>query len=365
MKINSIDKEIHSIFESSFYLIPRFQRPYSWDKENIFEFWNDTVQNNENEYFIGSIVVYKTKDKTYGVVDGQQRLTTITIILAALRETYELFKYTELAHGIHSLIEKKDIRHMSRFVLKTETSFPYFQEYIQKFGNPDIDVEVGTEEKGIQNAFKLIKSYINEIIDDIRNNDHITEEEQKSLIEKKLNEIRDKILDLKVIFIELDNENDAYLIFETLNTRGKDLAPADLVKNLLTRFIKPTNEGVDVMRLKWSKILDNIENAPGELSINNFIHHHWLANYDYTSTKKLYKFIRQTIKRVKANDYLSELEYDSIIYRYINEPTFRDWDNHEKKIRDSLQGLDIFNVRQPLPLLLAILSKYERKMIWV
>jgi uncharacterized protein with ParB-like and HNH nuclease domain len=86
MKIRSIDKDIRDVLESGFYRIPRFQRPYSWDRENIEDFWNDVVINSDADYFIGSMVVFKPPQAdTASVVDGQQRLTTITMILAALR----------------------------------------------------------------------------------------------------------------------------------------------------------------------------------------------------------------------------------------------------------------------------------------
>src|SRR5262245_13119160 len=82
MKINCIDNEIKQILEGGFYRIPRFQRPYLWEKEQVEDFWNDTIAGTEQDYFIGSMVVFKTGD-VYGVVDGQQRLTTISMILAA------------------------------------------------------------------------------------------------------------------------------------------------------------------------------------------------------------------------------------------------------------------------------------------
>ena len=62
MKITCIDKEIKNVFETGYYHIPRFQRPYSWEKEQILEFWNDTIKESEADYFIGSIVVYKKSD---------------------------------------------------------------------------------------------------------------------------------------------------------------------------------------------------------------------------------------------------------------------------------------------------------------
>ena len=363
MKKNSFDKDVHSILESAFYVIPRFQRPYSWDKDNIQEFWQDSIVNNDDEYFIGALVVFKRKDKSYGIVDGQQRLTTITIMLSALRNTYKDNGFEESAIGLHGLIEKRDINNESRYIIKTESSFPFFQEHVQKFSEPELDSEIKSEEKTIQSAHKQINGLIKDAIQAIKIDSTIDDETKKSRIMEQLNLIRSKILNLKVIFIELDDENDAYLIFETLNTRGKDLAPSDLVKNLLSRSIKPKNKDVDIVKIKWAKIVEVVENAPGELSIDNFLQHHWLANYDYTSNKKLYKLITQTIKKESALAYLSDLENQSTIYRYINEPRYRDWTNEELMIRDSLYGLDIFNVRQPLPLVLSIMKKYEDKII--
>ncbi|MFZ0745905.1 MAG: DUF262 domain-containing protein, partial [Terracidiphilus sp.] len=85
-----------------FYRIPRFQRPYSWDRTNIEDFWKDAVVENEDQYFIGNCVVYD--DKTaMGVVDGQQRLTTITLLLCALRNAFEIEGFPNLAKGIHAL----------------------------------------------------------------------------------------------------------------------------------------------------------------------------------------------------------------------------------------------------------------------
>jgi uncharacterized protein with ParB-like and HNH nuclease domain len=137
MKIRSIDKDIKDILESGFYRIPRFQRPYSWDRDNIEDFWNDVVVNADSDYFIGSMVVFKPQNSdTAGVVDGQQRLTTITMILAALRNELKSNSFTDLAGGIHNLIERRDINNKTQYVLQTETSYPYLQDHIQNEGLP-------------------------------------------------------------------------------------------------------------------------------------------------------------------------------------------------------------------------------------
>ena len=100
------------------------------------------------------------------------------------------------------------------------------------------------EEKNLEKGFYLLKSYIEDAIDSITKDSTISNEKKKDLIKKKLIEIRNKLLKLKLIFVELDNEDDAYIIFETLNTRGKDLRVSDLVKNHLTKILRRKNKNV-------------------------------------------------------------------------------------------------------------------------
>lgn len=101
MKIESKDTDIESLLVGSYFHIPRFQRPYSWDDENLNDFWDDVVVNQSDDYFIGSMVVYKKDKQQYGVVDGQQRLTTITILLCVIRDYFLSAGSQDLAEGVH------------------------------------------------------------------------------------------------------------------------------------------------------------------------------------------------------------------------------------------------------------------------
>src|SRR5882672_2628187 len=108
MNIKPSESNIRVMFQSGFYKIPRFQRPYSWDRGNIEEFWTDVLEGTASGYFIGSMVFYKKGTETY-VVDGQQRLTTLTIFLAALRDTLKEIGEDSLGKGIQNVIQRKDI----------------------------------------------------------------------------------------------------------------------------------------------------------------------------------------------------------------------------------------------------------------
>lgn len=174
-----------------------------------------------------------------------------------------------------------------------------------------------------------------------------------------LNEIRDKILKLKVIYIELTDENDAYIIFETLNTRGKDLGVSDLVKNYLTKNIKAHNRNVDTTKDKWNNIRKNIDVANADLELDSFLLHVWLSKYDSITKRTLFKKIRSTIKPDDAKLFLADLLSDSVIYQQIFNPELRSWVKNEIPLKSSLLALQSFKVVQHTPMVLTILRNYN------
>jgi uncharacterized protein with ParB-like and HNH nuclease domain len=362
MKITCIDREVKKIFETGYYYIPRFQRPYSWEKDHIIDFWNDINNGSDADYFIGSIVVYKKSTETFGIVDGQQRLTTITMMLCALRDFYRSEGFENPAKGIHSLIEKIDLNNKQQYILQTETSYPYFQEHIQKYEEPEIGVDFGTEEVNLKKGFEIIEKSIQDEIDLLKR-DKQKKENIREYTLKKLNEIRDNILRLKLIYIELDDEDDAYEIFETLNTRGKDLSVGDLVKNYLTKHIKANNTGVDIPKDKWNLIRDKIEGVDSDLDIDTFLLHVWLSKYEYTTGKTLFKKIKNQIRPAHSRAFLDNLVTDSVSYISIFDTETRKWDKNEYAIRDSLKTLSRFNVTQQTPMVLALMREYGAKKI--
>ena len=95
MKLEAEIKNIKKILvdDENFFQIPDYQRPYSWDKENISDLIDDIItafkRNNDEHYFCGSLVLVNNEaDKRYDIIDGQQRITTFTIIACVFREMY-------------------------------------------------------------------------------------------------------------------------------------------------------------------------------------------------------------------------------------------------------------------------------------
>lgn len=361
MKIESEDIDIESLFAGRFFNIPRFQRPYSWDDENIQDLWDDVMSADGDDYFIGSMVVYRESKQEFSIVDGQQRLTTITLLLCAIRDAFAGLGETDLAEGMHQLIERKNRSNKNEFVLRTETSFPYLQETILKFGPPELPVTPHFEERTLKSASELLGLKVERLTESVDLDSSVTDNDKHAAKINKLTELRESVLNLKVILVKLENEDDAYLIFETLNTRGKDLAVTDLVKNHFTKLIKDKST-VDYVKLKWSNILETVHDSGSDINSDSFIYHFWASRNESIPMKRLYPVIRKRITTKNASYYLDAMMRDVGFYRSIHEPEYQ-WSKNERRIASSLSAIQLFRVAQPTPALLSLVRAYRDKKI--
>lgn len=368
MKIEAHDKEVQEVLTLGYFKIPRFQRPYSWGDEEIKNFWMDVVKEKHDQYFIGSMVVYQTKKPYFGVVDGQQRLTTITLLLAAIRNAFLQLNENNLAHGVHNYIERANIDNENEFILNSETSYPYLQDYIQSFTGNKINHDVKTEEQNLKNAFDFINSNLENELPHLSSKNSqptlFSDPKEESL--QKLKEIRDKVLSLKLVFIQLDNEEDAYLIFETLNARGQDLTTSDLIKNLLLKVKKSKNPTLDTAKIIWNKIVKKFDDAGIVNGMDSFLYHFWLSSQNNTTDKKLFNEVKVYVENIENADLLlNDLQNNSDYYLSIISPSEYNWNKEEIEIQKSLEALLLFNVKQQSSMVLALIRAYRMKKITI
>jgi hypothetical protein len=177
-----------------------------------------------------------------------------------------------------------------------------------------LDIEPGQEEKALQAAHDYFTLQIQRIKKEKNNI-----EDYRSVLKT----LRDKILALKFISIELGNEDDAYIVFETLNTRGKNLEQSDLIKNLITRYMPKGAKKFDLVSEKWGA-----------------------------------REVKGTISKRLAKSYLEKLETESKFYRAILEPNYWPWKKEQQKIKRSLEAFQIFRIKQSTPFVLAVLSEF-------
>jgi uncharacterized protein with ParB-like and HNH nuclease domain len=364
MKIEANDKQVQDIFSLGYFKIPRFQRPYSWTEEEVKNFWDDVVIEEHEQYFIGSMVVYHIEKPYFGIVDGQQRLTTITLMLAAIRNAFLRIGEVNLSKGVHNYIEKANIDNVNEFILNSETSFPYLQDHIQSFEGAKVDCTVGHEELKLKNAFELINEKLSPLIPKYQKIEarlDLPDESRLAVIDS-LKTIRNKILSLKLVFIQLDNEDDAYLIFETLNTRGKDLTTPDLVKNLLLKKVKSSNKTLDNSKIIWNKILEKFDDYGLENDMESFLHHHWLSKYGDTTEKKLFGEIKEYVTTSElALSLLVEFQRNADYYASIRNPNNYLWTPEENELKECLESFNLLNVKQQMPMVLSLIRAYREQ----
>jgi uncharacterized protein with ParB-like and HNH nuclease domain len=366
MKIEADDKEVQDIFSLGYFKIPRFQRPYSWGIDEVESFWDDIISEKSDNYFIGSMVAYQTQKPYFGIVDGQQRLTTITLLLSVIRNGFLKLGEENLAKGVHKYVEKANIDNEDEFILNSETSFPYLQDHIQSYNGFNLDCEAGVEEQKLEKAFDILTKKVSYHIPELDN----SEEVQPSLFTNhsseainELKALRNKILSLKLVFIQLDNEDDAYLIFETLNARGRDLTTSDLVKNLVLKKLKNKSSTLDQSKEKWNFIVKQFDDIGDSAALDTFLLHYWLAEHEYTTDKKLFAKVKLYIANNEefAKSLIHDLSAASKYYSSMLLPESGKWNKDEQIIRTHLENLNAFKVKQHSPMTLGLLKAYSEK----
>lgn len=365
MNIHPEDIDIENLLGNKFFTIPQFQRPYSWEGEQLSEFWEDLLEqvqeleldhkNTKIGHFFGSMVVYTVDKKAVGVVDGQQRLTTLTILLCVIRDQYDELGENDSADGLHRLIQREDIRNKTKFVLYSETTTPYLQDAIQTRGEAkDEYVQPTREENRIQNTYNYFKENLNR---------ELSSCEDDATKVSKLTKVLDAILNSRVILITLDNISDAYTIFETLNTRGLELSYSDLLKNYLLKMIGD-DEGYDYFNKGWNGILADLRSvAEKEVNIDEYLYHYWNSRFKYSTKKNLYSAVKRHINDnpKRAEDLFKDLRKNAKFYVVIcSSDSGQSLDRRiPVKMQDSLKAISLFKVKQAHSALLALMRAYQ------
>jgi hypothetical protein len=251
------DKLIREIFEGSYqFEIPDYQRPYAWTTEQAGELFDDLVSAMQDarangatsQYFLGSIVLIKNdRDPKAMVVDGQQRLTTLTILFAALRAAWEAANYPPGVKSVTPFLYEEGDEMLGkatgyRFTAREEDA-DFFRTNIQ---------EPGGIAQLVASTDKLKDSRLR-----YRENATLLLEKAKALSPDDLNALWKFLAnDCSLVVISTPDLEAAYRIFSVLNNRGLDLAPIDIIKAEVLGSIRRIG-GEDKARAyskKWSEI---------------------------------------------------------------------------------------------------------------
>ena len=318
MSFEADDKHVYDLFIKRCYGTPRNQRQYVWNKRNWQELFDDIMLvaiGREKTHFIGSIVLYKKNDRKNGIsyftiVDGQQRIISLTIFLASIAFCLRCYEFDDEFRGTKQYLFARDDSNQEVMVIKSEQYialeriitglFSISPNRAKRYETTALVKQFSHNNKNLAAAFTF---FINSIYQEI---------EKSSLPPNQfLLNLRTAITDnLLYVDITASSEEDAYTIFEILNARGSALEGHELLKNFILRGIRPVGD-VDTAKSTWSEIESILGN-----NIGRFVKHYATHKYRTSVQEGVsdYKLIRDFNKGIPTVPLLEDVYQKAIYY---------------------------------------------------
>lgn len=327
--------------------VPDYQRDFSWAEKQVSEFWSDLIAFGGNdpevaltgkEYFLGAAVL--VNNGTYHLLlDGQQRLATSTILLAALRDKMKAEFKEDAAKQIEDQYIVFEDHLSGERVSKIELNIfdrAFFRDYIQAF--PRV-ADVNPSKKShrlISQAYDYFRQRIAEGWENAGGGRRGFEWAKHVTLTLRQH--------VALVTVVSNNERSASLIFATLNDRGIGLSTVDLIRSWVLQRAHQTK------REEILECWDTVFNATGPaLASETLIRFSWVAQHGDVKTRALYKVVSDSLPGdVDALNYSRRLRQDSLLYRQ-----FRDGDSDDNELQDYWLALRILKFNAGYPLLLS------------
>jgi len=353
---------ISSILKTYRLKVPPHQREYRWTSkhvETLFEDLQQALNSDQPQYFLGTIVTIPDETGILDIVDGQQRLATITILLSAIRRYLEPIE-GKLASSLEPFLseydrnQKFDVPKLTLNLLDND----FFGKMLASKPPYSLLPEMAPlSHKRIQRAFIIADDYVNKIVSPASKQAH------GDTLTKWIDFIES---DAEVILFRVPTEANAYKMFETLNDRGLRTTQADLVKNYL--FSKADARYPEAQN-SWSMMAGALSSLQGDSDDDNdqkeditviFMRAALMCRHGHLTKGQVYEVVQGLAKGPQTVvSLLKELEELAKVY----EATF--YQDHEKwracpdAMRHAIQTINEFDIKPFRPALLSIASRFD------
>lgn len=295
-------KRIEDIFGGTVQLtIPRYQRTYAWSKEKSEEFYSDFIieseKSEDNLAFIGTIILAIADDGTLEVIDGQQRLITITLFLAALRDVLERTIGTQKALMAADEIHKKiiisstfgssyssDDTNKQKLKVGVEIEGIFNQLIYDKCPDVKYIVTANTAEKRVLDSY----SYFFKVLKDTLDRPNLNSDQKLDLAARSLS----KINSIEYIDIRVTNKEVAYNLFESHNAKGVALAKTDLIKNYYFGRLNGSDAEKNKKMDEWDSLFDEQSSSNLNMLPDRFFYYFLQSFEGNFPSSRLYKRIK-------------------------------------------------------------------------
>lgn len=381
MNFDAVQVDVNEILSvNRRYVIPRNQREFSWEKLQLDEFWDDVRRNisfsseeqkfQYTEYFLGTIVLSGSSDSALmEIIDGQQRLSVLTLIVSIISRKLRAEGYDESADTLFDtyIVTKSSlisVKNSLKEKIEKTNGRDFFKLKCQAKNDEQPDIKTEEDEK-IEYAYKyfdrkLSKTSACQLLNRSKVGVKYSKEEYILCLEAILKMITSY---LKVVRILVPSSEDAYDIFEVLNARGISLSSVDLIKNKVLQYC--TEEyPQDKAKKSWYEIEDMLLEIDKNISMTDYIRTWWMTKYGYVGEEQLYRAFKKKILDDKSNldpkNFIENLRKDADLFYKVSAPQPQDWPLlAQKPIFSALSNLHSFGISVHRPMVFSLLRIRE------
>jgi hypothetical protein len=334
------------------YRVPMFQRDYSWTEQEWDDLWQDIVAmlepGGEQGHYMGYLVLQSNDDRNYDIIDGQQRMTTLSLLVLAilgnLRRLVDLGveaednrrRLEELRKTYIGFLDPVTLIVTSKLTLNRHND-QYYQTYLVPLERPP--------RRNLKSSEHLLRKSYEWFDEKVRQ--RFGEARSGADLARFVDTVADRLF---FTVISVADELNAFKVFETLNARGVRLSSTDLLKNYLFSVVHEAGGHEHEMRTleeRWEAIVGKL----GSESVPDFLRVFWNSQNPLTRHVDLFKSIRGSIHdKAGVFGLLRDMDRDADIYAALGDADDAMWTADQKK---HVAELAMYNVRQPYALLLA------------
>ncbi|MDZ4236699.1 MAG: DUF262 domain-containing HNH endonuclease family protein [Hydrogenophaga sp.] len=330
------------------YRVPPFQRDYAWEEEHWEDLWNDVLELQGKPgtfHYMGALVVKAVSDREFEIIDGQQRIATLSVLTLAVIHRLQTSPgdaatqaaNAERAQGLRQdFIGKKDsasLLHSSKLFLN-DTNDHFYQDYLVQLRSPFNPRGLPKSNRLLWQCFEWFGKRLTEL--------GLEGEALARLVSDTL------AWQLQFILITVEDDFSAYTVFETLNARGLELSSTDLLKNYLFSRV-PVRTDLEALQRRWQHMMGTVKQE----RFPDFLRYHLLCSFPQVRKQSLFKKVRSDLRdSVGVFALMDALEQRADLFAAMDDTAHELW-LERPAAKPYVRDLQLFGVRQHMPLVFA------------
>lgn len=336
-------------------VVPPNQREYSWDTQvkQMFQDFAKAIGGKDQGYFLGTLVTIPRMNGNLEVVDGQQRLATTAILLAAIRDYLKERGEDVLVESINNEfltgIDRDKRTRVAKLKLNVDDN-ELFNWIIARSPKDPEPEAIHESHRLLKGAYEEARAHVKRVVATLDPKDH------GDLLNGWVSFVQHRAL---VVLLKVPSDANAYKMFETLNDRGLRTSQADLIKNYL---FGQSGERIQETQKRWTYMRGTLATLDEDDITVNFLRHALIVTKGFVREAQVYETVQEAVNSEQsAVTFASALENLASAYVATFNPDHEKWNTYPDAARRGIEVFNLFNIKPMRPLLLAITSKMDVK----